>query len=237
MAKKGAGDFLGAFPTPSGGQPWPVTVWQVVRRAQAGTDDDRAGAREYLLQIYYKPVHRFFERVLGLHDDRLDDVTQGFFARFIEKDFLKNITYQKSFRHFLQLACRRHYINWLEAERARWGRVVPLEDLAEERSSALLDEELRRWYLEETVARLGRRLASDGKPLYFEIFQARVTFDGTRATPYDELARRFGIGVFDVRNHLTAARKAFREILGELAQERSKDPRGELQDLDLLKYL
>lgn len=237
---------LRGLPAPAGGNPWPDSPWSLIRKARAGSAEDKRTLQERLFQLYYKPVYRFFQKVLGLHEERLKDVTQDFFTRFVEKDFLKNVTHEKSFRNFLKVACRRHYINWIDAERVRKApggrKVQSLHDeeggmidvpMPEERTSALLDEELRSQYLGEALRRVQERLMTDGKEVYWRVFEARTRFDDEKPTDYATIAREVGRSVFDVRNYLTAARKIFREALVELASEGAGDAKSELRELGL----
>ncbi|HZL72710.1 MAG TPA: hypothetical protein VFC86_09635 [Planctomycetota bacterium] len=228
---------------------WPSTAWSAIRAIQSASPDERRAALEDLLRVYYEPVHRFFLKALGIRGPRLDDVTQEFFTRFIEKDFLKNVTYEKSFRGFLKLACRRHYINWCHAEksaRARSGDMPRLNDregspidipIPEERFNSMVDEELRRMYLDEAVERTRNELVRQGKELYFRIFEARCAQDGSGIPDYETLSRQFKIPLFDICNHLMAARKIFRASLQAFAIERSEDPREELRELGLDRHI
>lgn len=228
---------------------WPSTLWATIRDIRSAGPEERRAALDELLRLYYAPVHRFFQKVLGIRGPRLDDITQEFFTRFIEKDFLKNVTYEKSFRAFLKLACRRHYINWCDAERsarARTGDVRRLEDrdgssidipIPEQRFSSMVDEELRRWYLDEAIDRTRRELVRQGRESYFRIFEARCEGDGSSIPDYQSLSQQFGLSVFDVANYLTAARKIFRASLQAIACEHSEDPAEELRELGLDRHL
>jgi RNA polymerase sigma factor (sigma-70 family) len=219
---------------------WPETPWELVRRARTGEPAARRHARDTLLARYYKPVNRFFRRALRTPSDRADDVTQDFFARFMEKDALKRITHETSFRSFLKVACRRHYINWRQAERLRRAR--PLDESAEplhdeDACARMLDDELRAHYLEEALAATKKCLQERGKPGVWAVFEARVRFDGAQQEGYAELAGRLGLSILEVRGRLRMARAVFRDSLVEVARQRAEDPESELRELDLLKYV
>lgn len=222
---------------------WPESPWSLIRRAREGNGAQKQRLLDSLLRLYYRPVSRFFQKVLGLQGERLEDVTQDFFMRFVEKDFLKNIRHETSFRNFLKVACRRHYIKWIEAERARkkpGGRSLrSLEgvEVGEEQTSAILNEELRAELLAEAVRLLRERLEAKTKSEYFVVFEARMKFDGSRPVDYETIAKRTGCSVFDVGNYLTAARKIFRDILIELVSESADDPSSELRELGFDRYL
>lgn len=245
--KRDRDDSLANFPSAAPGQNFPETCWDLVRRCRDGTGEDRRQSLDRLVLLYWKPVYRFYQRALRVPDDEAKDVTQAFFARFLEKDFLKNLQYEKSFRNFLKTACRRFLINQREAEAARrppdGGKLVSLTDddgrtaevAAEDaRFAGMIDEEFRAFYLEEALERTRAALAAGGKEIYFEVLRARVGAEGGDAPPsYDDLAARLGLRVFDVRNYLAAARKVFRACLQKLAAERSDDPADELRALGL----
>ncbi len=223
---------------------WPSTIWDLVQRSHQGSTDERRQALDDLLRQYYKPVHRFFQKALRVGDRDLEDLTQEFFTRFIEKDFLRNLQHEKSFRGFLKVACRRHFINWLEARNAakRGGdRTLSLDEslvaVSEDKFDGLIDGELRTWYLEEAVERTRVELVAQGKEAYFKLFEARAGLKDGEPSDYKALAAEFGISVFDVSNYLLAARKIFRQALVHLAAERSPDPMEELRELGLNKYL
>ena len=223
---------------------WPSTIWELVRRSHEGPAAQRKRALDDLFRQYYTPVHRFFQKALRVGERDLEDLTQDFFARFVEKDFLKNLQHEGSFRGFLKVACRRHFINWLDARNAakRGGdRAVPLEDsgiaVPEDKFDGLIDDELRAWYLEEAVERTKQELTAQGKEAYYKVFEARAGLRNGEAADYKSLAKEFGISVYDVSNHLLSARKVFRQALVQLAEERSPHPTEELRELGLLKYL
>lgn len=224
--------------TGTSGRIWPNTIWSLIRRGREGTPGERKEARERLCRLYYKPVFSFFQKVLRVSVSDVEDVTQDFFTRFVERDFLQNITQEKSFRGFLKLACRRHFINWLESRRSS-GVEVPLEaaNIPPERIDSMIDEEVRAWTLEEAVSRLRTELIRQGKELQFRVFEARAGMDGLASTGYRELAEGFGISVYDIGNHLAAARRLIRRILLEVAAERSDDPAEELRAMGLHEFL
>ena len=223
---------------------WPSTIWDLVRRSQEGPADGRKRALEDLLRQYYTPVRRFFQKALRVGERDLEDLTQDFFTRFVEKDFLKNLRQEGSFRGYLKVACRRHFINWLEARNAakRGGdRTLSLDDtgmaVADDKIDGLIDDELRGWYLEEAVERAKLELTAQGKEAYFKVFEARAGLRDGEPADYKSLAAEFGISVYDVSNQLLSARKVFRQALIQLAGERSPHPADELRELGLHKYL
>ncbi|MEK7469457.1 MAG: hypothetical protein AAB074_18945 [Planctomycetota bacterium] len=248
MSRRVPSSHLAGLPSPSGGKFWPQTAWDLVRRARDASGAEREEARKQLLTSYYKPVYRFFGRVLRVGAGRVQDLTQEFFARFIEKDFLKNVKREKSFQNFLKLACRRHYINWCEAERLRHGGSrpnVPLDEfgssveapLEEERFGRLLDDELRAALLAGAMESVRATLMADGREKTWRVFSARTNPPRGESAAYAELAKQFSISVFDVGNRVAAARKLFREALLDSVRRNCGDPEEVLSDLGLKKFL
>src|SRR5215471_14148912 len=84
------------------------TLWTVVLRAEDPAAPDRREALERLFQTYWKPVYFLIRRT---HDaEAAQDIAQGFFTAFLEKDFLKSVEREKGkFRTFLCVALR-HYM-------------------------------------------------------------------------------------------------------------------------------
>jgi RNA polymerase sigma-70 factor (ECF subfamily) len=83
----------------SGFQP---TLWTQVLQAKDASSPERQQALESLIATYWKPVY-FFIRRRGNDVETAKDLAQSFFAAFVEKDFLKNVSPEKGrFRSFLQ---------------------------------------------------------------------------------------------------------------------------------------
>ena len=82
------------------------TAWTVVREAQDGSRD----AMDRLITSYWKPVY-FFVRRRGHDVEAAKDLTQGFFATALEKDFLKGVSADKGkFRSYV-LAALSHFLS------------------------------------------------------------------------------------------------------------------------------
>jgi DNA-directed RNA polymerase specialized sigma24 family protein len=248
MSRRLPSSHLKGLPSPSGAKFWPETVWDLVRVARDASGQEREIARKQLLTAYYKPVYRFFGRVLRVGTGRVQDLTQDFFTRFIEKDFLRNVKQEKNFQNFLKLACRRHYINWCEAERVRQGGSRPNVPLDEFGSSAeapleegpfgsILDEELMKSLLASAMDAVREKLVAEGKQKTWSVFEARTNPSKGEADDYASLAKKFSITVYDVGNRLAAGRKLFREALIDVARRRCGDPHEALAALGLQKHV
>lgn len=96
---------------------FPTTRWSlVVAAGQADTQAARA-ALSSLCEQYWRPVFAFVRRQ-GYADDDAQDLTQGFFARLIEKACVSDADQNRGrFRAFLLTSCRHYLLN--EIDRAR----------------------------------------------------------------------------------------------------------------------
>lgn len=81
------------------------TAWSIVLEAKEGS----RAALERLVATYWKPVY-FFVRRRGRDVEAAKDLTQGFFAVLVERDFLTRVSEEKGrFRSFV-LACLSNYL-------------------------------------------------------------------------------------------------------------------------------
>jgi len=108
--------------------PFSNTHWTVVLSARAGQDAPSREALENLCRRYWAPLYAFIRRQgESPHDAR--DLTQAFFARLLEKDYLQAVVREKGrFRSFL-LASLKHFLsNERDRTRAqeRGGAQVPI---------------------------------------------------------------------------------------------------------------
>ena len=87
-----------------------TTQWSQVLAARDGSDTEARAALESLCQTYWQPLYAYI-RHQGYGPTRRSDLTQGFFAEFLDKDFLSSVDPEKGrFRSFL-LASLRHFLS------------------------------------------------------------------------------------------------------------------------------
>lgn len=206
-----------------------TTRWSQV--LAAGHAESR-GSREALSRLcesYWYPLYVYVRR-WGYDADQAQDLTQEFFARLLEKHYLRAADPSRGrFRSFL-LASLKHFLA-NERDRAgtikRGGRtiVVPLEiENAEGRYTLEppVDETpetiyQRRWaltLLERTLARLSREFGAAGKGALFGRLEGYLT--GERETlPYAELASELGMSEGAVKVMVHRLRRRFGALLRE----------------------
>src|SRR6516162_4360395 len=129
LPSQAAGPGAGVFAT---------THWSVVLQARNSQSPEAAAAMERLCQTYWYPLYVFVRRK-GHSHEAASDLTQAFFARFLEKRYLKSVDANLGrFRTFL-LTSMTHFLanEWDKSQAQKRGggeQAISLEDTsAEER--------------------------------------------------------------------------------------------------------
>src|SRR5260370_23365683 len=110
---KSTGPGAGVFAT---------THWSVVVRAGDSRSPEAAAAMERLCRTYWYPLYVFVRRKGHSHEDA-SDLTQAFFAQFLEKDYLRSVDGNCGrFRTFL-LTSMTHFLanDWDRTQAQRRG--------------------------------------------------------------------------------------------------------------------
>src|SRR5262249_26979292 len=88
-----------------------TTHWSIVLAAQDRTSPQPRQALEELCESYWYPLYAFIRRS-GHDSEQSRDLTQEFFARLLEKDYLADVDREKGrFRSFLLAACKHFLAN------------------------------------------------------------------------------------------------------------------------------
>lgn len=210
------------------------THWSVVLAAAGRTDSTHArDALEKLCRNYWVPLYAFVRRQ-GHNPHDAQDLTQEFFARLLEKNFLAGVQPDKGrFRSFL-LASVKHFLanEWDKSmAQKRGGGHLPISidaALAEsavglELADTVTAEKIfeRRWalaLLEQVLRRLREEYTRDGKENQFEQLKPTLT-EASRSVPYAEIAVRLGTSEGAVKVAVHRLRQRYRELLrAEIAQ-------------------
>jgi RNA polymerase sigma-70 factor (ECF subfamily) len=173
----------------------------VIAAGQGGTPESRR-ALAALCEKYWYPLYVFIRRK-GYEIEQAQDLTQGFFAQLLDKDYLKDVRRERGkFRSFL-LAALKHYManEWDRSRTQKRGggqTHVSLDfELAEGRYSLEPVDNLtpdkiyeRRWalaLLDRALVRLREDMVKQGKEEQFERLRPHLTCEGPRAT-YRQIA-------------------------------------------------
>lgn len=205
----------------------------MVLSAQAKDSPQSGRALEELCRIYWAPLYSFARRQgFSLHDAQ--DHTQEFFARLLQKDFLKSVAPEKGrFRSFLLVAFKRFLANVREhaAAQRRGGGTTPLSLDIETAENIYRTEPLdhasadvvyeRRWaltLLDQTMARLRAEYVTAGKSAEFEHLKIFLTATKGEIN-YDAIAQQLGQSAGTTRVAAHRIRRRYKELFrDEIAQ-------------------
>ena len=224
----------------SGGHRFEPTQWSIV--LAAGKDQPEArGALEHLCSTYWYPLYAFVRRQrYGPQDAQ--DLTQEFFARLLEKQWLADVDRSKGrFRSFL-LAAMKHFLanEWdhARAQKRGGGRVpISLDAMTAESRYAMEPAALetpervfeRRWaltLLDRVLNHLRDEFAKAGKLAVFDELKSALAGD---KTPYSEIGARLGMSEGAVKVAVHRLRGRYRDLIrAEVAQ--TVDSEAEIED-------
>jgi RNA polymerase sigma factor (sigma-70 family) len=214
-------------PSPPAPMQFATTHWSLVLAARDQTAPQAQEALAALCGAYWYPLYAFIRRQ-GYTADHAQDLTQEFFARLLEKDFLQVVDRDKGkFRSFLLAACKHFLANERDrasAQKRGGGRVHwPIDlDAAEGRYSlepahALTPERLfdRRWaltLLDQVLSQLQEELVRAQKGPLFEHLKGFLT--GEQGTlSYSQVAQELSLTEGAVRVAVHRLRRRYRELL------------------------
>ncbi len=186
-----------------------------------------AAALEALCRTYWYPLYSFLRRQ-GRSPQDAQDLTQGFFARLLQKDYLQAAACEKGkFRTFLLVALKRFLANEWDREHAQkrggFAPVVSIDQaMAESRFAAepshndqpdvLFDRQWAVTLLERTMAQLQEEYVASGRAKLFEYLQSCLAREES-ALPYAAIATRLNLTEPAVKMAVQRLRARYREIL------------------------
>jgi RNA polymerase sigma factor (sigma-70 family) len=216
---------------------FPITRLSAIAALRSDERRERVQALETVVAAYWKPVYKYIRFKWNKTDEEAQDLTQGFFARAIEKDFFQAYDPVKArFRTFLR-ACLDGFVSnqdkaarrikrggeadfiSLDFESARSelrGIALPASESAEE----YFDKEWIRSLFSRAVETLKMLCQERDKAMHFQLFERYDLDDHPGKRPsYEELAREHGLSASAVTNHLAYARREFRRIVLDKLRE------------------
>ncbi len=220
----------------------------MVLAARTGQSVESREALARLCEAYWYPIYAFVRRQ-GYGADEARDLTQGYFARLIEKRDLRAVDPDLGrFRSFL-LASVRHFLSnerdrerakkrspdspvlSLDAESAeRMYRVEPAERLTPE---TLFERKWAMTVLERSFSKLGEEWGEGERARRFEKLRGHLIGDAPAAV-YAEIAGSLGMTEDAVKVTVHRIRRRFGEILREEIAHTVRDA----EDVDQeLRYL
>jgi RNA polymerase sigma factor (sigma-70 family) len=218
------------------GSEFPLTRWSVVVAARSAEPDQRQRALEVLIAAYWKPVYKYIRLHWRRENEEAKDLTQDFFYRLLEKDFLASYEPKRSrLRTFLRVCVDRLIANQDKAaRRLKRGGEIEFEQLDFESAEGELrhieipspgrvedffEREWMRSVFSLSLDRFRRHCEESGKQMQFRMLQFYDIDDGGHDLTYQQVAQRFGLKRTDVTNYLAYARREFRKIVLEQLRE------------------
>ena len=212
---------------------FPTTMWTLVVNAGQRTDARSKEALASLCERYWYPLYAYVRR-RGYTVEEAQDLTQEFFARFLEKHYVERADRNKGrFRTFLLSSLTCFLFDDADRRRAlkRGGPHAPLpfeirngEEIYQREpfhneSPARIFE--RRWalaLLERVLGRLRDEFASNGEAPQFERLKAFL-LGKDRGVPYAVLAKELDTTEGALKVAIHRLRKRYRDLFrAEIAE-------------------
>jgi RNA polymerase sigma factor (sigma-70 family) len=220
------------------GRRFPTTHWSLILAAGDSRDPDSRRSLEALCRLYWPAVYWYVRRT-GSDVETASDLTQGFFARLLEKRDLRQADRARGrFRSFLLTSVKHYLANERDRERAlrRGGgkSLFPLdiEDAEQMYGSTLADLHTpetiyeKRWahaLLEQALTRLEEEMARTKHVRHFERFRPFLTLEGGDVS-YRDLAHAMGASEASVKVAIHRMRRQFGALLRAEVARTLDDP-------------
>ena len=206
-----------------------TTHWSLVLNARDPSSPLATEALEKLCRTYWYPLYVYVRRQ-GEDDESAKDLTQGFFARLLEKNYLAQVQRERGkFRSFL-LASLKHFLadEWDKARAQKRGGGQPIISLDDttcedryrlEPAEAMDAEKLfeRRWaltLLEQARTRVKEEYVKAGKAELYDRLNAFESGD-QNAPSYAQVAAELGLTESAVKSAVFRMRQRYRELVRE----------------------
>jgi len=198
---------------------------------QATASGLTSAAMDQVIALYWKPVYRFIRFKFQKNNEDAKDLTQGFFASAMQREFFSRFDPAKaSFRTYLRMAVERYAANeHVAANRQKRGGKIQFEPVEEQHAitespEAEFEREWRRQLFSLALDDLRSHCEINGKQAQFRIFSDYDLCDGDRPS-YADLAGNYGIPETTVTNYLAWARRMLRGFVMERLRSTTSDER------------
>ena len=215
-----------------------TTRWTVVLTAGRKSAPQAAQAMEELCRAYWYPLYAYVRRQGHSREDA-EDLVQGFFARFLAKNYLEGLSSERGkFRAFLLASLKNYMANeWDRTHRQKRGggatvlsldwqgadtryQIDPPDRLSPDK---LFDRTWALTLLEQVVSRLRDECVADGRGRLFEQLKPFL-MSGSSAIPYAQAAEALGLAEGATRVAVHRLRRRYRELLREEIAQTLLDP-------------
>ena len=211
---------------------FPATRASLLLAARSDQAEERSRALETLIAAYWKPVYKYIRIRWNKSNDDAKDLTQEFFTRLLEKEFLEKYDPSRArLRTFLRVCIdglienehkAAHRLKRggdtqflaLDFESAE-GELQHLEIPDPARMDDFFYREWARSVFELSLDKLRRDCEVRGKTTHFRLLELYDVEEAGKDLTYEQVARQFGLKASDVTNYLFYARREFRKIVLE----------------------
>jgi RNA polymerase sigma factor (sigma-70 family) len=206
---------------------FPTTHWTVVLHAVGAPESGGQAALESLCHAYWYPLYAYVRR-MGHSPEDAEDLTQAFFARLLEKDYLRHADRDRGlFRTFLLTSLKRFLINeWEKGRTQRRGNGEPMiswnKDDTESRylaepADTSTPEKIfeKRWavtLLERVLVRLEQEFVAEGKAEQFKRLKVLLWGD-KNSPPHAGIAAELHLSEDALNVALHRLRERYRRLL------------------------
>ena len=210
-----------------------TTQWTVVLAAGQRATPQSDRALEELCRAYWFPLYAYVRR-RGHTKEDAEDLTQAFFARFLERNYLAGLSAERGrFRAFL-LAALKHFLanEWDKSQcQKRGGNITHLSldwqtadtkfqvaATNEPSPDKAFDREWAVTLLAKVIEQLQKECEAEGRAKLFEQLKIFLTV-GKGELSHAEAAHKLGMDETAVRVTVHRLRKRYRQLLrDEIAQ-------------------
>src|SRR3954469_14761331 len=220
------------------GEIFATTRWTVVLAAGGRGTAQADVALEELCRTYWYPLYAYIRRQGHSREDA-EDLTQAFFAKLLEKNYLEGISSNGGkFRAFLLVAVKRFLANeWDRANRQKRGggvaplsldwqdadtryQINPADDVSPDK---LYDRAWALTLLERVITRLRDENSAEGKAKIYSQLE-RFLMVGKDEGSYGQAATALQMSEGTVRVAVHRLRRRYRELLREEIAQTLSDP-------------
>ena len=209
------------------------THWSIIAAAGETQLNPEAARRALadLCQTYWRPLYTFV-RSRGYSVDDAQDLTQSFFAFFIERKIYERADREKGrFRSFLLASLKNFLADARDREEAlkRGGgqEFLPLNEEQAQEAESLFQSQAggenagehlfeRSWaetVVNSALAMISKTYKMEGKESLFEALRIFLAMGADPLPSYEQLGARLNMPASTLRSHVTRLRARYREAL------------------------
>ncbi|HEX3355133.1 MAG TPA: sigma-70 family RNA polymerase sigma factor [Terriglobales bacterium] len=211
---------------------FPRTRWSLIVAARSADVQVRQQALDVLIAAYWKPVYKYIRLRWEKDNEEARDLTQDFFLRLLDKDFLERFDPRRArLRTFLRICVDGMISNHEKAARrlkrggdvqvlsldfeSAEGELQQIEVPSSESMEEFFEREWARSIFSLALEQLRQECEQRGKQIHFQLLELYDVDEAGKELTYQQVAQRFGLKTSDVTNYLAYARREFRRILLE----------------------